>query len=41
MTLAAEDGRELAPDDIPVVQSRATDPIETAVPIDTPRRRKA
>jgi DNA-binding HxlR family transcriptional regulator len=40
MTLTAEDGRELSPDDILVVQSRAADPIEAAVPIDTPRRHK-
>lgn len=41
IALTAEDGRELSPDDIFVVQSRAADPIETAVPIDTPRRREA
>ncbi|MEU1596695.1 helix-turn-helix domain-containing protein [Streptomyces sp. NPDC005708] len=38
LTLTAEDGREMSPDDMLVVQSRAADPIETAVPIDTPRR---
>jgi DNA-binding HxlR family transcriptional regulator len=41
LTLTAEDGRELSPDDMLVVRSRATDPIETAVPIDTPRRHQA
>ncbi|MGH3387301.1 MAG: winged helix-turn-helix transcriptional regulator [Actinomadura sp.] len=40
MALTAEDGRELSPDDILVVRSRPADPIETAVPVDTPRRRK-
>ncbi|MGW1887953.1 winged helix-turn-helix transcriptional regulator [Streptomyces sp. NPDC001970] len=41
MSLTAEDGRNLSPDDILVVRSRAADPIEAAVPVDTPRRRKA
>jgi hypothetical protein len=39
MALLAEDGRELAPEDMLVVQSRRSDPIERAVVIDTPRRR--
>ncbi len=40
MTLTAEDGRELTPDDMLIVQSRAADPIESAVPIETPRRHR-
>ncbi|MFD9216921.1 winged helix-turn-helix transcriptional regulator [Streptomyces sp. NPDC059544] len=39
LTLTADDGRELTPDDMLMVQSRVKDPIEVAVPIDTPRRR--
>jgi DNA-binding HxlR family transcriptional regulator len=39
MALLAEDGRELTPDDILVVQARRCDPIERAVVVDTPRRR--
>lgn len=38
LTVTAEDGRELTPDDLLMVRSRAKDPIEAAVPIDTPRR---
>ncbi|RZB19492.1 transcriptional regulator [Streptomyces sp. F001] len=41
LTLTAEDGRELSPEDILLVRSRAADPIETALPVDTPRRRAA
>ncbi|MGX5185447.1 winged helix-turn-helix transcriptional regulator [Streptomyces avermitilis] len=41
ITLTAGDGRELFPEDILVVQSRAADPVETALPMDTPRRRAA
>lgn len=41
MTLTAEDGRELSPEDMLVVRSRPMDPIEAAVPVDTPRRHKA
>ncbi|MFE5138533.1 winged helix-turn-helix transcriptional regulator [Streptomyces fagopyri] len=41
VTLTAEDGRELFADDILIVQSRASDPIESATPVDTPRRRRA
>ncbi|QFZ72377.1 transcriptional regulator [Streptomyces fagopyri] len=41
VTLTAEDGRELFADDILIVQSRASDPIESATPVDTPRRRQA
>ncbi|AVH54803.1 MULTISPECIES: winged helix-turn-helix transcriptional regulator [Streptomyces] len=41
LSLTAEDGRELSPDDLLLVQSRAADPIEKATPIDTPRRRQA
>ncbi|AWW41962.1 winged helix-turn-helix transcriptional regulator [Streptomyces cadmiisoli] len=33
MTVTAEDGRELGPEDILVVQSRAADPIEAAAPV--------
>jgi DNA-binding HxlR family transcriptional regulator len=39
MMLLAEDGRELSPDDLLVVQSRRCDPIEDATVVDTPRRR--
>lgn len=35
ITLTAEDGRELSPEDLLVVQSRAADPV------DAPRRRAA
>lgn len=38
ISLIAEDGRTLSPEDMLVVKSRAADPIETAVPVDTPRR---
>lgn len=38
LTLTAADGRELTADDMLLVRSRAADPIENAVPIDTPRR---
>ncbi|MFD7439391.1 winged helix-turn-helix transcriptional regulator [Streptomyces sp. NPDC059861] len=41
LSVVAEDGRELTPEDLLVVQARAADPIESAVPIDTPRHRKA
>ncbi|MGW1729120.1 winged helix-turn-helix transcriptional regulator [Streptomyces sp. NPDC002306] len=41
LTLTAEDGRELTPDDVLIVRSRAADPIESATPVDTPRRRTA
>ncbi|MFD3451929.1 winged helix-turn-helix transcriptional regulator [Streptomyces sp. NPDC058691] len=41
LTLTAEDGRALNSGDMLVVRSRAADPIETAVPVDTPRRREA
>lgn len=40
MTLTAENGRELTPDDMLIVQSRAADPIESAVRIETPRRHR-
>lgn len=39
MTLTAEDGRQLSPEDLLLVRSRATDPLEAAAPIETPRRR--
>ncbi|MFJ4845595.1 MULTISPECIES: winged helix-turn-helix transcriptional regulator [unclassified Streptomyces] len=41
LTLTAPDGRELTSDDMLLVRSRAADPIEKAVPLDTPRRRQA
>ncbi|MFJ5216812.1 winged helix-turn-helix transcriptional regulator [Streptomyces sp. NPDC088354] len=41
LTLTAADGRELTADDMLLVRSRAADPIESAVPVDTPRRREA
>lgn len=41
LTVVAEDGRELTPDDLLLVQARAADPVESGVPIDTPRRRQA
>ncbi|MEV7991859.1 helix-turn-helix domain-containing protein [Streptomyces sp. NPDC086077] len=41
LSVVAEDGRELTPEDLLVVQARAADPIGSAVPIDTPRRRTA
>lgn len=41
ISLTAEDGRELTPEDMLLVRSRAADPIEAAVPVDTPRRHKA
>ncbi|MFD7232819.1 winged helix-turn-helix transcriptional regulator [Streptomyces sp. NPDC059881] len=39
LSLTAEDGMELTPEDMLVVKSRAADPIEAAEPVDTPRRR--
>ncbi|MFI9611977.1 hypothetical protein ACIHCM_09845 [Streptomyces sp. NPDC052023] len=41
LSVIAEDGKELTADALLLVQARAADPIENAVPIDTPRRRKA
>ncbi|MGW2964450.1 winged helix-turn-helix transcriptional regulator [Streptomyces sp. NPDC001220] len=41
LSLTAEDGRVLSPDDLLLVRSRAADPIEKATPIDTPRRHQA
>ncbi|MGW1541316.1 winged helix-turn-helix transcriptional regulator [Streptomyces sp. NPDC002309] len=39
LSVVAEDGRELTPEDLLVVQARAADPVQSGVPVDTPRRR--
>lgn len=41
LVLRSEDGRELTPDDILIVQTRRSDPLDSGVPITTPRRRVA